>query len=52
MVTLEDINKALKQEGKHIAIHLPEALRDYIDVFSPKQAISYRFTGVTTMRSD
>jgi hypothetical protein len=38
MVILEDINEALKQEGEQVASHLPEALRDYVDVFSPKRA--------------
>jgi hypothetical protein len=38
MVTLEDIDEALKQEGDEIAIQLPEALRDFVDVFSPKKA--------------
>jgi hypothetical protein len=38
MVTLEDIDEALKQEGEPVASHLPEALRDYVDVFSPKRA--------------
>jgi hypothetical protein len=38
IVTLEDIDEALKQEGDEIAIQLPEALRDFVDVFSPKKA--------------
>lgn len=38
MVTIEDIDEALEQEGDQIAIQIPEALRDYVDVFSPKKA--------------
>ena len=38
MVTLEDIDTALQQEGEEIALQLPEALRDFADVFSPKKA--------------
>jgi hypothetical protein len=38
IVTLEDIDESLKQEGDEIAIQLPEELRDFVDVFSPKKA--------------
>ena len=38
MITIEDIDDALKQEGDKIAIQLPEELRDFADVFSPKKA--------------
>ena len=38
MITIEDIDDALKQEGDKIAIQLPEELRDFADIFSPKKA--------------
>jgi hypothetical protein len=38
MVTIEDIDEALRQEGDQIANQLPDTLRDYVDVFSPKKA--------------
>jgi hypothetical protein len=38
MVTIEDIDKALRQEGDQIAIQLPKELRDFVDIFSPKKA--------------
>ncbi|KAI6877963.1 hypothetical protein KC360_g8929 [Hortaea werneckii] len=38
MVTLEDIDTALQQEGDDLTIQLPEALSDFTDVFSPKKA--------------
>ena len=38
MVTIEDIDAALQQEGDELEIQLPEALRDFVDVFSPKKA--------------
>lgn len=38
MISIEDIDEALKQEGDEIAIQLPKELRDYADVFSPKKA--------------
>jgi hypothetical protein len=37
-ITLEEIDEALKQESDEIAIQLPEELRDFVDVFSPKKA--------------
>jgi hypothetical protein len=38
MITIEDIDEALKQEGDEIAIQLSKELQDFIDVFSPKKA--------------
>jgi hypothetical protein len=38
MVTIKDIDEALRQEGDQIAIQLPEELRDFVDVFSLKKA--------------
>jgi hypothetical protein len=38
MITIEDIDEALKQEGDEIAIQLPKELQDFTDVFSPKKA--------------
>ena len=38
MVTIEDIDEALKQEGDKIATQLLEALQDFVNVFSPKKA--------------
>jgi hypothetical protein len=38
MITIEDIDEALRQEGDQIANQLPDTLRNYVDVFSPKKA--------------
>jgi hypothetical protein len=38
MVTLEDLNEALQQEGDKLKLQLPTVLQDYADVFSPKKA--------------
>jgi hypothetical protein len=38
MVTLEDLDEALQQEGDELKLQLPTALQDYADVFSPKKA--------------
>lgn len=38
VVTIDDIDEALKQEGEEISIQLPAELRDFTDVFSPKKA--------------
>jgi hypothetical protein len=38
MLTLEDIDEALLQEGEELKVQLPACIRDYSDVFSPKKA--------------
>jgi hypothetical protein len=38
MVTLEDLDEALQQEGDELKLQLPTVLRDYADVFSLKKA--------------
>jgi hypothetical protein len=38
MVTLEDLDEALQQEGDELKLQLPTVLQDYADVFSPKKA--------------
>lgn len=38
VVTIDDIDEALKQEGEEISIQLPAELCDFTDVFSPKKA--------------
>jgi hypothetical protein len=38
MVTLEDLDEALQQEGDELKLQLPIVLQDYADVFSPKKA--------------
>jgi hypothetical protein len=38
MLTLEDIDEALLQEGEELKFQLPACIRDYSDVFSPKKA--------------
>jgi hypothetical protein len=38
IVTLEDIDEALQQEGDELRLQLPTSIRDYADVFSPKKA--------------
>jgi hypothetical protein len=38
IVTLEDLNEALQQEGDELKLQLPTVLQDYTDVFSPKKA--------------
>ena len=38
MVTLEDIDEALQQEGDELKLQLPTSIQDYADVFSPKKA--------------
>ena len=38
MVTLEDLDEALKQEGDELKLQLPLVIQDYADVFSPKKA--------------
>jgi hypothetical protein len=38
MVTLEDIDESLRQEGDELKLQLPNCIQDYADVFSPKKA--------------
>ena len=38
MVTLEDLDEALQQEGDELKLQLPVVLQDYADVFSLKKA--------------
>ena len=38
MVTLEDLDEALKQEEDELKLQLPLVIQDYTDVFSPKKA--------------
>jgi hypothetical protein len=38
MVTLEDLDEALQQEGDELRLQLPTVIQDYADVFSPKKA--------------
>ena len=38
IVTLEDLDEALKQEGDELKLQLPLVIQDYADVFSPKKA--------------
>jgi hypothetical protein len=38
MVTIEDIDEALAQEGDELKVQLPALLYDFADVFSPKRA--------------
>jgi hypothetical protein len=38
IVTLEDLNEALQQEGDELKLQLLTVLQDYADVFSPKKA--------------
>jgi hypothetical protein len=38
IVTLEDLDEALQQEGDELKLQLPIVLQDYADVFSPKKA--------------
>jgi hypothetical protein len=36
MVTIEDIDTALQQEGEELTLQLPETLRDFAGDFSPR----------------
>jgi hypothetical protein len=38
IVTLEDLDEALQQEGDELRLQLPTVIQDYADVFSPKKA--------------
>jgi hypothetical protein len=38
IVTLEDLDEALQQEGDELKLQLPIVLQDYADVFSLKKA--------------
>jgi hypothetical protein len=38
MVTIDDIDEALTQEGDELKVQLPVSLHDFVDVFSPKRA--------------
>jgi hypothetical protein len=38
MVTIEDIDEALAQEGDELKVQLPASLHDFANVFSPKRA--------------